>query len=306
MTAHPHVLGDFTWTGWDYLGEAGIGRVEHVAEGATPAAPSSTGAFPHLTAGTGDIDITGHRRPVSYYRETVFGLRSAPYVAVHRPQFHGQATVATPWAWTDSVSSWTWDVPVGSPVTVDVYSDADEVELLVDGRSVGTTKVGETKAFLARFETTYAPGELTAVSLVSGQEQARTVLRTAAGPLGLRAASDRAEIRADDTDLAYVAIELCDAQGTVPTDADRLVTVTVEGPGVLAGLGSGRPDTEEPFGAASCTTYDGRALAIVRPTGEGVIRVSVAGDGAEPVTVEVRAERPAAPEAPPRQPAQAG
>ena len=288
VTAHPHVLGDFTWTGWDYLGEAGIGRVEHLPEGAV-AAPTASGAYPYLTAGTGDIDITGHRRPASYYRETVFGLRRAPYIAVHRPQFHGQTTVQTPWAWTDSVASWTWDVPTGSPVTVDVYSDADEVELLLDGRSLGSAKVGDAKSFLARFETSYQPGELTAVAVVSGQERSRTTLRTATGPLALVAAADRPAIGADDADLAHVEITLQDAAGTVPTDHDALVTVTVEGPGVLAGLGTGRPRTEEAFGAASCTTYDGRALAVVRPTGPGDIRVTVTAEGLAPATVDLQA-----------------
>src|SRR4051794_1560551 len=154
---NPHVIGDFTWTGWDYLGEAGIGRVDHPDEGYVPtgiAAPS-----PWLTAWCGDIDITGHRRPVSYYRETVFGLRHEPYIAVHRPQFHGRSTFQTPWSWTDSLSSWSWDVPPGSPATVDVYSDADEVELLANGRSVGRAAVGDEKPFLARFEVAYEPGE---------------------------------------------------------------------------------------------------------------------------------------------------
>src|SRR3712207_8402348 len=94
--------------------------------------------YPYLTANVGDIDITGHRRPISYYRETVFGLRRTPYIAVHRPHGHGRPTAQTPWAWTDSVGSWAWNVPEGSSVSVDVYSDAKEIELVLDGRSLGT------------------------------------------------------------------------------------------------------------------------------------------------------------------------
>jgi hypothetical protein len=284
---HPHVIGDFTWTGWDYLGEAGIGRVDYVDDDYVTT--GIAGPYPWLTGWVGDIDITGRRRPMSYYRETVFGLRHQPYIAVHRPQFHGRPTFQTPWSWTDSLSSWSWDVPEGSPATVDVYSDADEVELLVNGRSVARSPVGAEKGFLARFEVPYEPGELVAVAYGDGAERARTALRTADGALRLVAGADRDAVRADDTDLAYVAITLEDGEGNVAAHRDRLVSVRVDGPGMLAGLGSANPRTEEPFGAAECTTFDGRALAVVRPTGPGEIEVRVEAEGCEPVTVTVRA-----------------
>ena len=94
---NPHVIGDFTWTGWDYLGEAGVGRVTTADD---PTAGQFGAPYPWLLAHVGDIDITGHRRPASYYREIVFGLRSDPYIAVLRPERHGRELSATPWAWT--------------------------------------------------------------------------------------------------------------------------------------------------------------------------------------------------------------
>lgn len=91
---HGHVIGDFTWTGWDYLGEVGIGRPQYL----TPDAPrpAHTAPYPYLVAGCGDLDITGHRRPASYYREIVFGLRTQPYIAVRRPEHHGKTWAGTP------------------------------------------------------------------------------------------------------------------------------------------------------------------------------------------------------------------
>jgi hypothetical protein len=291
VTAHSHIIGDFTWTGWDYLGEAGIGYVNYTDQ-AGYASAGFAAPYPSLLANAGDIDITGHRRPMSYYRETVFGLRHTPYIAVHRPQGYGRPTAQTPWAWTDTVSSWTWDVPAGAPVVIDVYSAADAVELLLNGRSLGTAKVGAKKSFLARFETTYEPGELVAVASGPDHVAARSTLNTASGPLRLDATSDRTTIRADDTDLAYVEITLQDADGTVATDHDRVVSVAVEGAGVLVGLGTGRPQTEEPFGAASCTTYDGRALAIIRPHRAGEIWVTVSAEGCDSSGISVYAEQP--------------
>ena len=288
VRANPHVIGDFTWTGWDYLGEAGIGRVDYTDDEDYVATGVEAG-YPWLIAWCGDIDITGHRRPISYYREIVYGLRDTPYIAVHRPQFHGRPTAQTPWSWTDSVSSWSWDVPVGAPATVDVYSNAEEVELVLNGRSIDRVRVGTETAFLARFETTYEPGELVAVSYLAGRQQARAVLRTADDAVRLVATCDRDAIDADDTDLAYVTVALRDDDGTLATHRDRPVTVQVSGPGVLAGLGSARPRTQEPFGGSRCTTFDGRALAIVRPTGPGEITVHVDADGCEPVTSTILA-----------------
>ena len=107
--------------------------------------------------------------------------------------------------------------------------------------------------------------------------------------LGVRA--DRGAIRADDADLAFVEITLEDREGIVATHLDRLVTVHVRGAGILQGLGSGRGRTEERFDVPSHTTFDGRALAIIRLTGEGAIDVTVSAEGCEDaiVTIDARA-----------------
>jgi beta-galactosidase/beta-glucuronidase len=282
-----HVLGDFTWTGWDYLGEAGLGRTDYPDENY-----ASTGVlapYPALTAGCADIDITGFRKPISYYRETVYGLRQTPYIAVHRPEFHGRETVKTSWSWADAVSSWSFDVSVGSPVTIDVYSDADEVELTIDGQSVARVRVGQDKAYTARFEYTYQPGDLTAIAYCDGLETGRSSLSTAGATTDVRLIADRDQIRSDDTDLAYVTIELHDGAGNVVTHRDRPVAVEVSGPAVLAGLGTGRSITEERFGDSTCTTFDGRAMAIIRPTAAGKIALLVRADGCAPATTTIQA-----------------
>jgi len=281
---NPHVIGDFTWTGWDYLGEVGIGRT---SDSEDPGARGLAGPYPWLLAWCGDIDITGHRRPASYYRQIVFGLRSDPYLAVLRPERSGRELSATPWAWTDTVGSWSFAGAEGTPLTVEVYSDADEVELLLDGRSLGTAKAGEAQRFRAEFEATYAPGELTAVARSGGQETGRSTLRSAVGPVRLAAVADRDVVRADDTDQAHVDLTLADAAGTVFLGEDREVTVNVEGPGVLAGFGSAAPSTEESYRDDVHTTFDGRALAVVRPTGPGAITVRATAAGCDAVTVSV-------------------
>jgi beta-galactosidase len=195
----------------------------------------------------------------------------------------------TPWSWTDSVGSWTFPGTEGRPVTVEVYSAADEVELLLDGRSLGTTPTGEKHRFRAEFEVTYSPGELTAIARTGGQESGRISLRSASGPVQLTLTPDREVIRADDSDLAFVDIALADADGIVASGADLEVTVAVEGPAVLLGLGSAAPATEESYLDDVSTTFDGRALAVVRPTGPGRFSVTATAPGCADVTLHVEA-----------------
>ncbi|MGI3224272.1 glycoside hydrolase family 2 protein [Streptomyces sp. GTA36] len=277
-----HVIGDFTWTGWEYLGEAGIGRPQYL----TSEPPSGLLApYPYLLAGCGDIDITGHRRPASYYREIVFGLRTQPYIAVQRPEHHGKTWAGSPWAWSDTISSWTWPGFMGKPVKVEVYSAADEVELLINGRSLGREPAGEQHRFRAEFDTVYEPGELVAIAYQDGAETGRHLLRSATGPVRLRAEADRPAITAANGDLAYVTLTLTDTDGTLHTAADRTVSLEISGSGALAGFGSASPSTEERFDTTEHQTYEGRALAVLRPTGTGKIRLHASAPECEPVEI---------------------
>ena len=286
VRAHSHVLGDFTWTGWDYLGETGIGSTRYIDE-ATEGATGFSGGFPELTAWTGDIDIIGIRRPVSYFREIVFGLRSDPYIAVNPPRNHGrEVAVATPWAWGDAIDSWTWTGDEGKPVTVDVYSDAEEVELLLDGAPIGRAPVVD---FRVAFETVYQPGELAAVGYSAGERTGRARLCTGSGDIVLEAVADRTELSASGADLAYVSLALADGEGIVLPAIERPIAIEIDGPGVLQGFGSGNPTTAESFLTAEHSTFNGRALAIVRPTAAGEITVTATAVGCEPRVVRLTA-----------------
>lgn len=281
-----HVIGDFTWTGWDYLGEAGIGRVHYDVKGPAYLIQST---YPWITAWCGDIDILGNRRPVSYYREIVFGLRKKPYIAVQRPEHYHKIASPANWAWSDSISSWSWNGFEGQPIKVEVYSDAEQVELLINGNSVGKAEAGEENRFKVEFDTVYEAGEIAAVSYVGGKESGRMTLQSATGEVVLEAEADRKEITASDSDLAFVMISLLDKQGNLYNTADRKVAVRVEGPGLLQGLGSANPANEENYFEDEHTTFDGKALAVVRPTGEGTITVTVTAEGCTPKRVHIEA-----------------
>ncbi|MFN2537543.1 MAG: glycoside hydrolase family 2 TIM barrel-domain containing protein [Mycobacteriales bacterium] len=292
VRANNHLIGDFTWTGWDYLGEVGVGRIGYAGEDdKTGPLSGFMGGYPWLTAWCGDIDITGHRRPVSYYREIVFGLRRDPYIAVHRPErYDAEVVHSGAWGWSDSVSSWSWSGHEGRPIRLEVYADADEVELLVNGRIVGKAPAGEGEEFKAEFDISYEPGEITAVAYRAGAEIGRTCLRSATGDPRLAVVADRTELVADHRDLAFVTGTLVDADGNLCTGTDRSVTVEVTGPAQLQGFGSASPKTEEGFADTERTTFDGRVLAVVRPSGPGEITVTMRAEGCPPCSVQMTAQ----------------
>ncbi len=284
-----HVIGDFTWTGWDYLGEAGIGRTEFGTEpDPTPASGAGVAApFPWLLAHTGDLDILGTRRPQSYFREIVFGLRSEPFIAVQRPRGVGRpVTFAGPWSWPDALDSWTWSGVDGTELTVWVYSDADEVELRLDDALVGRLPAGAVSGFAAEFSVAYRPGELTAVAFTAGIETGRSTLRTAGAP-SLVAVVDRPEIVAGDDDLAFVAVSIADDAGIVHPEGCHEVSIEIDGPAELVGFASADPASTESYATPVCSTYDGRALAVVRPTGSGPVEIALRADGFVPTVCRI-------------------
>ena len=272
---HPQLIGDFTWTGWDYLGEAGIGETHYLGE-----PYDERNVWPWYIAYCGDLDITGFRRPVSYFREIVFGLRKQPYLAVRYPETFGREPKPGSWDFVDGICDWNWKGHEGKPVQVEVYAPGDTAALYLNG--VKATE-GKLEGYRCVLTLDYAPGELIAVCFENGLELSHFTVKTPEDSLKLQMDSDRRELRADDRDLAYLSITLTDQNGLVQAHSDRSVTVKVEGAGKLAGLGSANPKSEESFQQCSFTTFEGRLLAIVRPTGAGEIRVTVSAEGCETV-----------------------
>ncbi|MGX5769720.1 glycoside hydrolase family 2 TIM barrel-domain containing protein [Microbacterium trichothecenolyticum] len=284
VTSNVHVIGDFTWTGWDYLGEPGLGRMHYQDD---PPGNQALGGYPFLVSFAGDIDITGERRPASYYREIVYGLRAEPFIAVRRPHTRGRVMKAAPWSWTDSIPSWTWRDAGTAPLEVEVYSDAPEVELLFGDVSLGRQPTGSANRYRTVFSVPYQPGRLEAVAIRGGAPAERTAVHTAGERRRLALTAERPLVRADGRDMAFVVVELVDDDGVRATDSDVEVELTIDGPGALQGFGSAIPATEESFTDLRHRLYDGRALAVIRPSGKGRITVTAASAGLQAASVEL-------------------
>ncbi len=251
------LIGDFGWAAWDYLGEAGVGQHRY----GEALGYDLYGAYPWRSAGCGDFDLIGDRRPISYWRQIVWGLRKEPYLAVQDPEHYGEKQSPTRWGWTDALRSWNYRGCEGKPVIVEVYSDADEVELLVNGRSVGKQKTDRCKAL---FDTVYEPGELTAINIRSGKLSEKDHLMTASE-----------DVHIEQTDLGGGIIELSvkDKKGILNPEAVLTITAETGGERTILGFGTADPKSKENYFDKTIRTHHGRALIVTR--GDGELKIEV-------------------------------
>ncbi len=254
----PHVIGDFVWTAMDYIGEAGIGAVTFDGR------PTFGAPYPFHLAGIGDFDVCGVKKPQSYYRELLWGVRTAPFIAVLDPQWYGKDIAFTPWGWEPVLDNWTFPGQEGKLTRVDVYAIDDEVELFVNGASVGRKAAGTTCQNKVSFEVAYQPGIIEAVGYKDGKESGRTRLTTTSAPAMLRLTPDRSVIRAGGSDIAYVTIEVQDTEGRVVKHGEPLIALEMSGAGELLAIGTGNPVSEEMYVGNQRKAFQGRLLAIVR------------------------------------------
>ena len=297
---HTNVIGDFLWTSLDYLGEAALGRNYYKEDAVTMANMSP---YPWNKANCGDIDLIGHKRPQSYYRDIMWGVRDEPYIAVRVPAPEGFKTEQVGyWGWHNNLPSWSWPGCEGRVMLVDVYAPGEQVELFLNGRSLGKKTLhrpplqaelegqrsedAEVRSrFAAVFEVEYQPGELTAVA----ENGRRFTLRTAGAERRLRLTADRQVIGAD-ADLVYIDVDLVDENGVLHTEAGDMVELSVEGCGELLAVGSANPKDEELYVGSRHSVWRGQMLAVIRSKGEGEIVLTAEAEGmpAERIIVQTK------------------
>lgn len=251
---YPQLIGDFMWTGIDYLGEAGIGSWNY--EGTSMISVN----YPWKLAEAGAIDLCGHATGEAAYEATVWHLRDKPYIGVQPCNHPGEKLSKAAWRSTNAIDSWSWAGCNGNDVTVEVYSDkGDYVVLYLNGQKIGQQDLNEYKC---SFNTKYQPGTLVAkVYNSNGTEVAENQLTSATGNIHLNVAPEVKSAKPGQ--VVFVDVSLLGQNGVVDSNSDRKVTFKADG-GELLGFGSAKPSTEEEFVTGSYTTYYGRALAAVR------------------------------------------
>lgn len=266
---NPRLIGDFVWSGFDYLGEVMVGSWEFAEY-----AKNFEAGLGWMSAGSGRIDLTGKPLGEALYTRVAFEQAQGPFLAV-RPLCHDSKRHSpSAWKMTNAMPSWSWQGCEGKKAHVEVYARAAQVELLLNGKSVGKQSMKNNCLFT--FRVPYENGTLEAVAYdASGKEMGRCALKTAEAETVLQAVPE--ETRVKPGHLCFIRLQYADAQGIVKPAERGLLDVTVEG-GKLMGLGSACPFYELDYRGSKADTYYGEALAIVEAGSEGTVTLT-ATDG---------------------------
>ena len=256
------IIGDFVWAGWDYIGEVGDGAAEYSDYKFED--PST-----RMTGGNGRIDLNGKPRAEAAYTRVAFERETGPFIAVD-PVYQKEKLRLTGWQLTKALESWAWGGCSGEPAKVEVYARAAQVDLFINGKSVGKKNV---KKCRANFNTTYEDGEITAVSYdEKGKEINRYSLQTAGKETILQVRPEEKSVKPEG--LAFVQLQYTDAKGIWKPMEKHNLKVTVEN-GILKGLGSPAPYVKGNYTDDTVATYYGEAMAVVQADGNGPVKVTV-------------------------------
>jgi len=195
--------------------------------------------------------------------------------------------------WTDEpmvhvLPHWTWPGKEGVEIPVVAYSNCEQVELLLNGRSLGTRSMAG--AMDATWLVPYQAGTLKAVARSAGRPVAEKQWTTAGPPAAVRLTPDRKAIAADGRDVVHIATEIIDAAGNMVPHAANRVDFSVSGPGRLVAVDNGDPIDHGSVQAHSRKAFFGLCLAIIQSTGQaGAIHIAAGSDAlrADELTIGV-------------------
>jgi beta-galactosidase len=264
---NPPMMGEFVWTGFDYLGEPTPyfgGRGANETD------------WPSRSSYFGIVDLAGFPKDRFYLYQSHWTTKPMVHMLPH----------------------WNWTGMEGKPVPVMAYTNADEVELFLNGKSLGRkkqfsepvelpvgTSVNAEKKMMSKYrllwQVPYTPGTIKAVAYQGGKPVATQETKTAGAPARIVLTPDHTSIAADGDDLSFVTVRVEDKDGNFCPMADNLVTFKLDGPAKIAGVDNGNPATVELFQADHRKAFNGLALLIVRSEAgkPGRVKITATADG---------------------------
>lgn len=280
---HSYVIGDFVWTAFDYIGEASIGWRGYFQK---------QDFFPWNLAFCGDLDICGWKRAQSYYRDVLWKENKLSiWVTNPQPSFplNPERQSWSKWHWLDAVSDWNWKGYEGKIMDVNIYSSCSQVELFLNGKSLGKKTTDRSTKYMANWQVPYQQGILKAIGNSGKKQVAAYELRTSDEATMIKLSADRNKIRSDGQDLSYISVELTDNDGVCNPKADNLVSFEVVGPGKIAGVGNANPLSLESFQIPQRKAWHGRCMVVIKSdttSGKVILKATSEGLGTASIDIE--------------------
>jgi len=269
MDKYPGVIGEFVWTGFDYLGEpTPYGMFQPPVKPGTD--KQKIARVPSRSSYFGILDLAGFRKDRFYL-----------YQAKWRPD--------QPIA--HILPHWNWPERKGLITPVHVYTSGDEGELFLNGKSLGRKKKGQFEYRLRWDEVVYQPGELKVVTYKNGVRWAEDKIATTGNINRLSASADRNVIHADGSDLSFITVRIEDKKQLLVPRSNNMVNFSIEGPGKIVAVDNGDATSHDPFQSNSRKAFNGMCLVIVKAdkgaTGSFTVKASSKGLKATEVIIKI-------------------
>jgi beta-galactosidase len=219
--------------------------------------------WPSRSSYFGIIDLAGFPKDVYYMYQSEWTKKDVLHIFPH-------------WNWTE-----------GQTVDIWAYSNAEEVELFLNDKSLGVKKKQGDDLHLM-WKVPFVPGTLKAISRTGGKEVLVKEVKTAGVSAKLVVTADRSSISADGNDLSFVTIDVVDANGVIVPSADNLLKFQIEGSGTIVGVDNGDPVSHESFKAPFRKAFHGKCLAVVQSGDQpGIIKLTATSEGLPATTIEI-------------------
>jgi beta-galactosidase len=276
------LIGDFVWTAFDYIGESSIGWRGYFQK---------QNFFPWNLAFCGDLDICGWKRAQSYYRDVLWNKdKLSIWVTPPEPSFtvNPERQPWSKWHWNDAVDDWTWKGSEGRLLDVNIYSSCSQVELFLNGKSLGKKITDRSTKYIAVWKVPYETGILKAVGYSGDKRISEAELRTAGEASRIKLTADRKKIKGDGQDLSYITVELTDKDGVLNPKAENTVLFDISGPGSVEGVGNANPASIESYQLPKRKAWRGRCMIVIKSdTTPGKVIVRAASTGIQTAVIEI-------------------
>ena len=288
----PYVIGDFVWTGIDYLGESGIGKYYYAGENNTEFFVSDQ--WPWHSSYCGDIDLIWQRKPISHYREILFSDKPSLFMYVKEPEGYYGSINESMWGTYPSWESWTWPGYEGKTIEIEVITKFPAVRLYVNGSEYDTKKVTYDTRYKAVFSVPYEAGNIKAVALDKNGDETDylSIMETAGNPAAVKLTANRNLLTANNQDLIFVLAEVVDKNGNLVPIADNEITFSVLGEGELIGSGSADPKSTQGYHRPNHKAWKGKVGAVIKSTGKpGNVIIKAEAIGLKVAQIKLKSQR---------------
>ncbi|WP_157208956.1 glycoside hydrolase family 2 TIM barrel-domain containing protein [Mariniflexile maritimum] len=277
----PFISGTFLWTGIDYMGEI-------------------RDPWPVRVQPSGLLNTAGFKKGSYYMMQSLWTEAPMIHIAtqtieksLNKIDDSGNIVAKNPKKWEHALWEWEdvnehWNYNQNEMISVEIYSNCDEIELFLNDKSLGKKKLSDFEDHIYKWGVPFADGKLVAKGVKNGEKITEEIV-TARQATNIKLSSEEKTINANHKDVSHVILQLTDDNGNPVKTDNKLITFKIDGDAKLLGVDNGWKKSVETFHAQQGTTYNGKTLLIIQATGKsGNVKVTATGKGLKSETITIK------------------